>query len=120
MLSKRDKEFIRTIFREEMSLVFKRILRIEISPRKPGDPPKHEKEMEVNILDELVKYLPYVEGAIRGCQEDSNKALGKSEEVVHLIGALVQMGEQSTVIRKIGLDAKLIDVKKVKRLKNGE
>lgn len=54
---------------------------MEISPRKPGDPPKHTEKMEINVLDELVKYFPYVEGAIRGCQIDSASARNRSEEV---------------------------------------
>ncbi|MBW8001783.1 MAG: hypothetical protein FVQ80_07135 [Planctomycetes bacterium] len=84
MLSKKDKNGIRKIIREEIQLAFrdgfKRKLIMEIAPRKPGDPPKHTKEMDVNVLDELVKYLPYIEGAIRGCQEDTDKALIQSTE----------------------------------------
>ena len=98
MLSKKDKEVIRAIVKEEIQLAFsegfKRKLVMKVSPRKPGDPPTHTKEMDVNILDELVKYLPYVEGAIRGCQEDTDKSLIEStktrKEVTDFVALLTK------------------------------
>ena len=95
MLSEKDRENIRIIIREEIQLAFregfKRTMIMEVAPRKQGDPPKHEKEMKINILDELTKYLPYIEGAIRGCQEDTDKALIQSTETKKEVEAFVSL-----------------------------
>ncbi len=99
MLSRKDKETIRSIFREELTRAFQRDMLMEISPRKPGDPPKHEKEMRVNVLDELVKYFPYIEGAIRGCQTDSASARNRAEEVKNGFVKLIEhLDSQKDVI----------------------
>jgi len=51
-----------------------RKITVEYGPRKQGDPEKVIKEEDWNILDWLVRYMPYNEGALRGMQEDLSKA----------------------------------------------
>lgn len=84
-MKKSDIEEIRKIVREEVGAVFIRKALMEFVPQKPGDPPKHTKELEIDILEELVKYLPRLEGAIRGCQADSNVARNRAVEVRNLL-----------------------------------
>jgi len=40
-----------------------------------------EKTERRNVLDTIAEYLPYVEGAMRGCQSDSAKARNRATEV---------------------------------------
>jgi len=49
-----------------------------------------EKTEKWNVLDWLVKYLPYVESAVRGCQSDSAQARNRSNEVKSVLGAIMQ------------------------------
>ena len=60
----------RQMFQQELAAAFQRDLVMELKPRKPGDPEKVVKERRVNIIDEITKYLPHVEGALRGMQTD--------------------------------------------------
>ena len=78
MLSKKDKEEIRTLFAQEFNKAMMRKITVERGPRKQGDPEKRIVEEEWNVLDWLVGYLPYVEGAIRGVQADVDKSKNKS------------------------------------------
>jgi len=72
MLSKKDLQAIRTIIQEELKELVMRDIVMEKAPRKPGDPPKHTEKLTVNVIDEIAKYMPHVEGAIRGVQHDVN------------------------------------------------
>jgi len=47
-----------------------------------------EKTETWNLLDWLVKYLPHVEAAVRGCQADAAKARNRSTEVRDVLFAL--------------------------------
>ena len=67
-----------------------------------------EKETKVNILDHLAKYLPYLEGAIRGCQSDAAQARNRSIVLVNafskfctLLADAKQMQIASKEIRKL-------------------
>lgn len=44
-----------------------------------------------NMVDWLVKYLPYIEGAIRGCQADSAAARNRSAEVRDMLAGMMAM-----------------------------
>ena len=101
MLFKSDKEAIRQIFREELAGAFKRTIKIEVSPRKPGDPPKYTTEKEVDLLEMLAEYLPYVEGAIRGCQLDSTKARNRAEETKGAVEQLITLALESREPQRI-------------------
>lgn len=78
MLSKKDKEEIRKLFAEEFNKAMTRKILVERGARKQGDPEKKTVEEEWNVLDWLVGYLPYVEGAIRGVQKDVDSTKNKS------------------------------------------
>jgi len=89
MLSKKDKEEIKQIFKECFKEAFKREALMEFKPQKPGDPPAYVEKRVIDVLDEIVSYLPFLEGAIRGCQVDAAKARNKSIEVRDLIISLL-------------------------------
>jgi len=75
MLSKKDLEQIRTIIQEELKAAFT----VEIQYEK-FDKDKGIKELktEKHFLPEwLVDFQPHLIGALRGMQEDSNKANNK-------------------------------------------
>jgi hypothetical protein len=75
MLSKKDKDEIRAVIRDEISAALTRRVRVERGPRKQGDPQeKRVVEEEWNLIDYIAGYMPYVEGAIRGVQEDVDNA----------------------------------------------
>ena len=44
-----------------------------------------EKTETWNIMDWLVKYLPHVEAAVRGCQADSASARNRADEVKNVL-----------------------------------
>ena len=51
-----------------------------------SDPGRVVEKTEVwNILDWLVKYLPHVEAAVRGCQSDSASARNRADEVKNVL-----------------------------------
>lgn len=81
MISKKDinkiAEALRPIIAEEIEKAHTRKLTVEYGPRKPGDPEKVIKEEEWNIMDWIVKYMPYIEGSMRGMQKDVNKTSNK-------------------------------------------
>jgi len=55
------------------------------------DPGRVVEKTEVwNILDWLVKYLPHVEAAVRGCQSDSAQARNRATEVKTVLAAIIQ------------------------------
>ncbi len=80
MLNKKDKHEIRKIFHEELKAALFRTITIEHGPEKQGDPEKVIKEEEVHVLDFLAVYLPKIEGALRGVQEDVDKAKNRVSE----------------------------------------
>ena len=47
-----------------------------------------EKTIKVNALDWLMKYLPHVEGAIRGCQSDSAQARNRSAQALDALNKI--------------------------------
>lgn len=65
----------------------KREIRFEDGRSEPG---KTVEKTEVwNILDWMVKYLPQVEAAVRGCQADSAGARNRSAEVRNVLSELI-------------------------------
>ena len=56
-----------------------------------SDPGRVVEKTELwNILDWLVKYLPHVEAAVRGCQSDSAQARNRSVEVKNVLENIMQ------------------------------
>jgi len=77
MLTKKDKEEIRQIFKEELREALFRTVTIERGPRGPGDPEKVIKEEQWHVLDFLAAYMPKIEAALRGMQKDVDQAKNK-------------------------------------------
>jgi len=80
MLSKKDKEEIRRMIQEELKAALFRKITIERGPRKQGDPEKVIKEEDWNVLDFLAAYLPRIEAAMRGMQEDLDHTKNKVDQ----------------------------------------
>lgn len=90
---------IRPMIQKMIHMEFKealyREITIEKAARKSGDVDGEIEKSVENVLDMLVRWLPYTEGAVRGSQEDSNKAydmslktLRESRQVAELLGAM--------------------------------
>jgi len=123
MLSKKDKEEIKVLFAEEFNKAMTRIITVERGPRKQGDPEKVVKEEEWNILDWIAGYIPYLEGALRGMQEDidhTKNELSHNSEKLQAIGqtlidmeqAALSLADFSTKLKELGFTKqpkKLID-----------
>jgi hypothetical protein len=91
MLSSKDKDWIRQAIREEFKEALFREITVEKCKRKPEDIEKHYETEDVNVLDFLAKYLPYLEGAIRGMQEDTDKSRNRNIDTNNLINAMSQI-----------------------------
>ena len=76
-----------------------REIRFEDGKSEPGK--VVEKTELWNILDWLVKYLPHVEAAVRGCQADSATARNRAIEVQQVLSAVLQQQVDRDPIRKI-------------------
>lgn len=98
MLSKKDKEDIRTIIQEELKFALVRTVTVEYGPRKQGDPEKVIKEEEWNILDWFVVYAPKIEAALRGLQADVDRTVNsvdRQDFKIDTIGQVLLSMEQS-------------------------
>lgn len=84
--SEQGEQVIGQIMLKALKQAFVREMLFEDGKSEPGR--VIEKTVMVNILDHIAKYLPYVEGAIRGCQADSAKARNRATEVC---GALTRL-----------------------------
>jgi len=73
MLSKRDREEIQKIVQDELKNALFRTITIERSARQQNEPEKVIRDEEWNVLDFLATYIPRIEGALRGLQEDVDK-----------------------------------------------
>ena len=77
----------------------KREIRFEDGKSDPG---RIVEKTEVhNILDWLVKYLPHVEAAVRGCQADSATARNRANEVKNVLIGFQQYVEDKRKIREL-------------------
>ena len=99
MLSKKDKEEIRAIIQEELKAALVRTVTIERGPRQQGDPEKVVRDEQWNVLDFFAAYAPKIEAALRGMQEDVDKASNKVDLVggilTELSGALISIDKVS-------------------------
>ncbi|MHA2344225.1 MAG: hypothetical protein ACXADW_20355 [Candidatus Hodarchaeales archaeon] len=75
-LNKEDIKIIKRLIRYEFKSALVRTIEVEKAARPGEDLPRegkvHEK-VKTNVLDWFVSYLPYIEGALRGIQKDTNK-----------------------------------------------
>ena len=86
--SKEGEELIGNIVLKAVNFSFIRDMRFEDGKSDPGR--KVEKTIRVNMLEEIVKYLPHIEAAIRGVQEDTDKARNRSAEVRDMMGVFTK------------------------------
>lgn len=102
MLTKKDKQWIQKTFQEGLKQALFRKITIEKGHRKQGDPEIVTQEIDVNVLDFLVKYLPDIEGRLLGMQEDVDKTKNKTIECLdkmNLIGnALIDIESSAKTI----------------------
>jgi hypothetical protein len=84
----RTSELVRGVIREELKAALFRTITIERGPRQQGDPEKVVKEEQWNVLDFLAAYLPKLEGALRGLQEDTDKTKNRVSESVARLEAI--------------------------------
>lgn len=82
---------IRAIIQQELKLALCRTITIERGPRQQGDPEKVVKEEQWNVLDFMAAYLPKIEAALRGMQEDVDHAKNSVDEQAARIGAIGQV-----------------------------
>ncbi len=97
MLSKKDLQAIRLIIQEELTALVMRDVVMEKAPRKPGDPPKHTEKLTVNVIDEIAKYMPYVEGAVRGMQADVEQNTNSVTKLGNAIELAVECSMESSL-----------------------
>ena len=122
-LSEKDKEFLTLLLEEKVKKVVKeelqealtaflvRDITVEKGPRKQGDPEKRVEKESINVLDWMCYYIPLIEGAIRGSQQDMNKVTNKSikmSEQIQVIGDVL-VGHENTV-KQIAQFAQKLDV----------
>lgn len=84
----RTSSLVREIIREELKAALVRMVTVERGPRQQGDPEKVIKEEEWNLLDFMAAYLPKIEGALRGMQEDTDKTKNRVAESVQRLEAI--------------------------------
>lgn len=82
------KELVRKLIREEFVEALFREITVNKTARGPGEPEKVIETTTKNVLDALVHWLPYTEGALRGTQEDVNKATNKMNKTFGNVNAL--------------------------------
>jgi hypothetical protein len=56
-----------------------------------------------NVLDFLVKYIPRIEGSIRGCQSDAGQARNRSSESLEILTSIGRMMDERLEIPTIKL-----------------
>jgi hypothetical protein len=87
-LSEDDRKWIRQAIREELFAALYREITIEKAARGSGEVDGEIEKATENVLDMLVRWLPFTEGALRGSQEDINKATGRMNEIADKVDKL--------------------------------
>jgi len=98
MITKKDEARLREMIQEELKAALYRTITIERGPRKQGDPEKVIKDEEWNVLDFFVVYLPKIEAALRGMQEDldhTKNNLAANNEALKVVGDTLMAMEAS-------------------------
>jgi hypothetical protein len=77
-MKQRDKdeirEIVREVVREELRAALHREIDVVKAGRQQGEPESVTVRESWNVLDFLAYYLPHLEGALRGVQEDVDRA----------------------------------------------
>ena len=61
-----------------------------------------EKEINTNILDQILFYLPHTEGALRGMQEDLSKHTGSVNVLKDLMQKFIDIMEKPSPLVEVG------------------
>lgn len=119
MLTKNDKQAIRTMIQEELKDALCRKVTIERGPRQQGDPEKVIKEEEWNVLDFMATYLPRIEAALRGMQEDVDKAkngvAAQREQITAISSVLLTMEVSAKRLAAFSDQVRQLDEGDIKR-----
>lgn len=125
-LKENDKAWIRETIKEELCKALTRTITIERGPRNPGDKERHIRDEEHNILDFFIWYIPYLEGALRGLQADTDKYRNRINELLEMEAktqkaleatAKIMLGYENSIkilvafsekVKAVASDAKLI------------
>ena len=81
--SEAGETIIGQIMIKAVNQALQREIRFEDGKSEPGR--VVEKTEVWNILDWLVKYMPHMEAAVRGCQADSAAARNRADEVKNVL-----------------------------------
>jgi len=90
--SEAGETLIGTIMLKAIAQGLTREVRFEDGKTEPGR--VVEKTESWNMVDWLIKYLPHIEAAIRGCQADSSQARNRSAEALdasHMTAKMIHM-----------------------------
>jgi len=69
---------------------------IEVEDGKTDPGRRVIREKRVNVIDQLARYLPHVEAAVRGCQADVDKARDLSAQTRNILAnAIIALGRIS-------------------------
>lgn len=138
MLSRKDKEMIREIVKEEIRREFKAALFREITierniPDKKGDVPGRIETGTANLLDMLVIDIPRLVQSVAGAEEASNQARNRSIEAlekVEVLGSTIAaisnsiriMARFSLMLEDSGIMTRLVEhsARDAKAIESGE
>ena len=81
--SEKGEELIGNIMLKAIKQSFLKEMHFEDGKSEPGK--VVEKTQTVDVLDQILFYLPHLEGAIRGCQVDTVKSTRKVIEGLHKV-----------------------------------
>ncbi len=92
------REVIRTevkeVLQKELRDLVMREIEVEKGPRKQGDPEvKRIVKEDWNVIDYMAGYIPYLEGALRGVQADTDSAKNTSAKALEGIKAMAEILE---------------------------
>jgi len=97
-MKEKDELRLREMIQQELKAALYRTITIEKGPEKQGDPERVIKEEEWNVLDFFCVYLPKIEAALRGMQEDidhTKNNLAANNEALKMVGETLIAMEQS-------------------------
>ena len=97
-MKEKEEQQLRQLISEEINKAMMRKVLVERGPRKQGDPEKKIVEEEWNVLDWIVSYIPLIEAALRGLQEDTDKMKNKvnqNNEMTQAVGQLLINNENN-------------------------
>ena len=98
--SKEGETAIGTIMKKAIDQSLLREILFEDGKSDPGR--VIEKKEVINILDHIAKYMPYVEGALRGVQVDAAVARDRSVQTRDMLIHTIESINGAKVAKKIG------------------